>query len=140
MIDQIWFDRQSNPITLEEWGQLRERGLDSDGHYGVNSYVRIGEDVVRGVTISTVWLGLDHGFSEDLPVIFETMIFGGEHDNAQMRYCTEEEAIHGHQETVADVTAGMAPFWSVDGVGGDEVWADAWVMRVNRIMDEMEKP
>ena len=132
------FDRQNNPITVAEWGRLREQGLDPNGYYGANSYVRVGEDVVRGVTISTVWLGLDHGFGDARPAIFETMIFGGEYDQAQMRYHTEEEAVRGHREAVTDVTAGMAPWWSYGTVPVDEDWPDAWVMRMRRVADEMD--
>jgi hypothetical protein len=125
----MWFDRQGNPISMLRWGELREVGLDPDGHYGEHSYVRVGEDVVGEVTVSTVWLGMDHGFvvgqrfPDDppyRPVIFETMVFGGEHDQAQMRYCTEEEAARGHAEAVEDLRMGMRPWWSHGGEEDDE--------------------
>ena len=53
--------------------------------------------------ISTVWLGIDHGFRRsEKPIIFETMIFRTDEDeekghNYQERYCTEAEVIEGHQ-------------------------------------------
>lgn len=51
--------------------------------------------------ISTVFLGLDHGFNlDDWPVLFETMIFGGKHDQLQIRYHTLEEARLGHEAIV----------------------------------------
>lgn len=51
-----------------------------------------------GVEVSTVWLGLDQGFGySDRPLIFETMIFGGEHDKEQWHYSTLDEALEGHQ-------------------------------------------
>lgn len=55
--------------------------------------------------ISTVFLGLDHGMGtavdgEFLPVLFETMIFGGKHDQLQTRYHTLEEARLGHEALV----------------------------------------
>jgi hypothetical protein len=117
------FDRQGNPISMRRWGELRERGLDDDGHYGPNSYTRIGEDTVGEATISTVWLGMDHGWPGPepyRPVIFETMIFGGPHDHCMMRYHTEEEAIKGHAEAVADLTAGLRPWWAYGGEEDDE--------------------
>src|ERR1700761_9340630 len=44
----------------------------------------VAHDVIEGVRISTVFLGLDHGWlSNDegaAPILWETMIFGGEHD------------------------------------------------------------
>lgn len=52
------------------------------------------------VLISTVFLGLDCGFGEGSPQIFETMVFGGNHDSEQKRYATWNEAEKGHQEMV----------------------------------------
>ena len=41
---------------------------------------RIGSDHVREAWVSTVWLGIDLGYwGWGPPIIFETMIFGGEH-------------------------------------------------------------
>lgn len=54
-----------------------------------------------GVNVSTVFLGLDHAFGGGTPVLFETMIFGGEHDQYQERYHTLEEAMLGHERAVA---------------------------------------
>ena len=53
--------------------------------------------------VSTVWLGLDHGFGMGgPPLIFETMIFGdhGVSDHGQWRYSTEQAARQGHAEAV----------------------------------------
>src|SRR4030095_15034798 len=62
-------------------------------------------DVSEGVHVSTVFLGLDHRLSIHsdltLPILFETMVFGGEHHDYQRRYCTYEEAEAGHEETIA---------------------------------------
>jgi len=50
-----------------------------------------------GVRVSTVFLGIDHNFSDlGPPLLFETMIFGGPHDGYQDRYATRDEAIAGH--------------------------------------------
>lgn len=55
-----------------------------------------------GVSISTVFLGLDHNFyPSGRPVLFETMIFGGEDDQRTWRYHTWEEAEAGHKALVA---------------------------------------
>lgn len=51
-----------------------------------------------GARVSTVWLGLDHGFGNAKPLIFETMVFDRHgHDVYQARYSTEEEARIGHE-------------------------------------------
>lgn len=55
-----------------------------------------------GVRVSTVFLGLDHSFSlNGLPILFETIIFGGSHDQYMDRYHTRDEAIAGHAKAVA---------------------------------------
>lgn len=49
------------------------------------------------VEVSTVFLGLDHGFLESgPPVLWETMIFGGPLDQEQWRYTSREDAEKGH--------------------------------------------
>ncbi len=60
-----------------------------------------------GIRISTVFLGMDHDFSRATnhrPVLFETMIFGGEYDQNQQRYCTWAAAVAGHANVVAELT------------------------------------
>jgi len=57
-----------------------------------------------GVKVSTVFLGLDHRFCEEGdPLLFETMVFGGESDSHMDRYCTWEEAEKGHEEMVKKI-------------------------------------
>ncbi len=58
-------------------------------------------DTVGDARISTVFLGINHRFSDNgPPVLFETMVFGGEHDEYQERYCTIEEARAGHAKAL----------------------------------------
>ena len=52
------------------------------------------------VKISTVFLGLDHSSNGGEPILFETMIFGGEHDQCQERYATWDEAEAGHKKAL----------------------------------------
>jgi hypothetical protein len=56
--------------------------------------------LTNGSRVSTVFLGLDHQYGRGPPVLFETMIFGGEHDQYQARCCTWEEAELMHAEAV----------------------------------------
>lgn len=60
-------------------------------------------ELPNGVRISTVFLGLDHNFSGGIPILFETMIFGGKHDQYQERYATWDEAESGHKKAIAKV-------------------------------------
>jgi len=54
----------------------------------------------NGTRVSTVFLGIDHSFTDGKPILFETMIFGGRHDGYQERYATWEEAEAGHKQTL----------------------------------------
>ena len=59
------------------------------------------------VRVSTVFLGLDHSFGSGPPLLFETMIFGGEHDQYQKRCTTWEQAEEMHK-TACEI-AGIKP-------------------------------
>ncbi len=90
-----YYDRQGNPMTLEEWASKFED----------NAYKRVEDThMPDGGWVSTVWLGTDHGFGDSIPVIFETMVFDGPHENEiQVRYHTEEEARAGHWKVVREL-------------------------------------
>ena len=58
---------------------------------------RINDDI----RVSTVFLGFDHAWiGQPGPVLWETMIFGGEHDQYQERYTSHEDALAGHERAV----------------------------------------
>lgn len=58
-------------------------------------------EMSKDVAIYTTFLGLDHSFNaEGPPLLWETMIFGGEHDLYQTRYSTYQEAALGHIEAI----------------------------------------
>ncbi len=63
----------------------------------------VGKTDVGEVHISTVFLGLNHCFGEGPPVLFETMVFGGDLDQEQERYTTWDEAEAGHAAMVGRV-------------------------------------
>lgn len=60
----------------------------------------VAKTLINGVKVSTVFLGLDHSFGGGPPLLFETMIFGGGHDDYCERFETWEQAEAGHQEAV----------------------------------------
>jgi hypothetical protein len=65
---------------------------------------------VAGVVVSTVFLGLDHSFrASGRPVLWETMIFGGEHDQSQWRYDSADAAKRHHEAIVESLKAGRKP-------------------------------
>ena len=58
------------------------------------------QDTIDDIDVSTVFLGLDHSmpwFVDKTPLLWETMIFGGEHDQYQERYTSYEDALKGHE-------------------------------------------
>jgi hypothetical protein len=71
-------------------------------------YYRVAQDVINDVTVSTVWLGLDHGMGDGPPLIFETMLFRQTDDGVEdcWRYSTETEARAGHARVCGIVAAG----------------------------------
>ena len=59
------------------------------------------------VRVSTVFLALDHCWNGGKPILWETMIFGGENDQAyQERYASYEQAIEGHQKAINFIKKG----------------------------------
>lgn len=76
-----------------------------------------------GVRVSTVFLGIDHVFFpvnygiKKAPVLFETMVFGGELDEFQWRYCTYGEAKRGHWEVVNAIKENRTPEITEGGMG-----------------------
>lgn len=61
---------------------------------------QIANDVtVDDVEVSTVFMGLDHAVSGP-PVLWETMIFGGDHDMHQWRYTSRAAALRGHEHAL----------------------------------------
>ena len=55
------------------------------------------------VCVSTVFMGLDHNIMPSRPIVFETMVFMGEHAGGQEQYATWDEAEAGHLRWVAKV-------------------------------------
>jgi hypothetical protein len=62
------------------------------------------QDYIGDILVSTVFLGLDHAWNSDIPVLWETMIFGGEHDQYQERYTSHEDALEGHKTALTLIT------------------------------------
>jgi len=65
----------------------------------------------EGLLVSTVFLPVDHAYgSTDLPVLWETMIFGSSHflDQACWRYTSRQAAVDGHAEAVKLAKAAMS--------------------------------
>ena len=58
------------------------------------------DELPHGICVSTVFLAVDHNCGDGPPILWETMIFGGEHDDYQQRYSTYDDAVVGHARAV----------------------------------------
>ena len=68
-------------------------------------------DCGQDIHVSTVFLGLDHSFQEtSKPVLWETIVFGGDMDGRERRYTSRALALKGHYEIVREIRAKQAPF------------------------------
>lgn len=84
---------------------------------------QVAETEIGEFRVSTVFLGIDHGYGDrDAPVLFETMVFGEpvetdffgkrrmsrETLDYQPRYCTYDEAEEGHRAMCDEITRLLA--------------------------------
>lgn len=92
-----YYDRRGRSISMEAYVE----------HFRDPEYKRVAATTVGRIRVSTIWLGLDHGFAfagePRVPVIFETMAFGPRSwsELESRRYATEAAALTGHEEVVA---------------------------------------
>jgi len=86
-----FYDQEGRPMEIMEWGRARQDLAN----------IIVARDERDEIMVSTVWIGIDHGWGQGPPIIFETMIFGGKHDQYQERYATRDEALAGHARAVA---------------------------------------
>ena len=93
MTYQMYYNRLGEPITDDEYMELWTQPFEKSR--------RVANDERGDVRVSTVWLGMDHNYGDGPPLIFETMIFGGDHDDETWRYATEVEAVAGHRVALA---------------------------------------
>jgi len=93
----VYILENNKPVKCEdflEWAQWR-RTADR----------RVANTDIGDVSVSTVFLGIDHSWGDNQPVLYETLIFGGLHDGKMMRYRTLAEAQAGHNAFVDMVVA-----------------------------------
>ena len=67
----------------------------------------VARTIVNDAEISTVFLGIDHDFSHEnaKPILWETLVFGGELAGEMERYDTLVDAKVGHKRMCAQVAA-----------------------------------
>ena len=107
MVDAYVLDDEGNPIAepdLRKWSAWFNEG-----------HRRVDATEVCGKWVSTVFLGIDHGFGGGPPILWETMVFSNAkgrfmgdigQDLGCKRYCRLVDAKAGHVATVAAVERG----------------------------------
>ena len=96
MMDLWLLDERGEPAPARDivtWGAwMHERRLTGALH--------IGDTMVGGLRVSTVFLGIDHSFALHAPpILWETMIFGADAEYSE-RYATRADAERGHADAV----------------------------------------
>ncbi len=94
-----FYNRQGEPVSPDEWAAAI--ATDSESFEKLN---RVALSTRGEVIISTVFMGINHGdiTGELPPLIFETLVMGGEYHGAMVRYSTEAEALAGHDDAVEE--------------------------------------
>jgi hypothetical protein len=96
-MEQYILDEKGTPVhepDITKWGQWFSK---ADRH--------VGNETIGNSQISTVFLGLDHAFGGGVPVLWETMVFGGKLDQVQDRCSgSREQAEAMHARMVERVT------------------------------------
>jgi len=87
-----YYDKKGHVISISIFEELILK----------DNYRRIAKTKLdNGITISTVWLGIEMGAGLNGPLIFETMVFGPKNEEIEVyRYATEEEALIHHKHLV----------------------------------------
>lgn len=95
-------NKNAVPCSVDEWSnQIHEMRKNNTKH--------VANETINDKRISTVWLGLDHGWDVNgEPLLFETMVFEDNTYNEIYcdRYSTWQEAEEGHKKAVEWVMNG----------------------------------
>lgn len=90
----------NDQYILVEGKPVLEPNLNKWGSWMGTSERIVKKDDIGKVKVSTIFLGLDHNYGIGTPILWETMIFGGKHDQYQKRYSSLEDAQHGHKYAI----------------------------------------
>lgn len=99
-----WYrlDEQNNVVECKNFQEFYDwnRSLPQDDRTSVGKY--IDQDWIGKTFVSTVFLSTDHGWNNDVPIVFETMVFVDPElsitEEDCDRYATYAEAVAGHQK------------------------------------------
>ena len=96
------FPRSFNRLTEGKYILKYRKPLPCDnlkkwGTWFKNAHRRVrGTQINNNIFVSTVFLGLDHGWNSDVPILFETMIFKNGTGEDCYRCATWKQALKQH--------------------------------------------
>lgn len=79
-------------LKWAKWFETADRHVKYD-----TADVKLDGKKIGQIKISTVFIGIDHSWGDGPPLLFETMVFGGELDQEQDRCSTWEAAEKMHE-------------------------------------------
>lgn len=106
----LYYGRDGLPISREEGIRLLE---------DPRSRKIAVDDVGIDVVVSTIFLVIDLNYSrseDHVPILFETVIFGGEYNGSQWRFPGEQIAIAAHNLIVQNLRDGKPPAVGLEAV------------------------
>jgi hypothetical protein len=106
-----WYilDDKKRVVPAADYGEFfawRDAEAAKRGQDKPTATLQVAKDEIDGHTVSTIFLGLDHGWGEKQPIVFETMTFGDPYEQNCWRYATWDEAVAGHDAIVAALREG----------------------------------
>ncbi len=110
MSDSYILDQRGEPVLepdIIKWAKWLGKPSADDPIDGATW--RVGADHVGSTFVSTVFLGLDHAFNGGPPILWETLVRGGELDGEGDRYCSRASAKEGHARWLGKVKELKAP-------------------------------
>lgn len=95
----MWYklDSDNNPIPCSGVSEYEEWVV-KHGTTVAQSKFRDTKNIE--IYISTVFLGLDYSYNSTVPILWETMVFGGPFDQQSVRYSSFKDALKGHNEII----------------------------------------
>lgn len=103
----LYYSPQGEPMEMMEWAELFESRFED---MAPESWWRKQSVLDDQLNVSTVWIGIDQSFGLAAePQLWETMIFGGEHDDCCWRYPSRVAALDDHERILTALRAGKDP-------------------------------
>jgi hypothetical protein len=97
----LWYILDNNHKPVTSTGIDSSKWMEDNPNRKRVAYDELTDLNGDDVRVSTVFLGVDHAWNSSIPILWETMIFGGENDQAyQERYSSYEDALEGHQNAI----------------------------------------